>query len=195
MFTGNHVIDELKSDYQYTDNILQRLIELLEFYASIHGKALVVRFDLKYPESYRHVHSNDDIMKFSAYIVQFYKHQGYDPFYMWVREQETGLHPHYHFLILLNGNNVRSYHYVFETAKSFWGNILGVSPLGLVDHCAKGKGGTLHENGILLIRASGNYYERCSDVLRQVSYMAKFDGKGDYLDGVRNFGMSRLHRR
>ncbi|WP_082140189.1 YagK/YfjJ domain-containing protein [Desulfovibrio sp. TomC] len=195
MFTGNHVLDELKRDYPYTDNILQKLIQMLEFYAGIHGKALVVRFDLKYPEGYREVYFNDSIMKFSAYIVQFYKNQGYDPCYMWVREQETSLHPHYHFLILLNGNKVRSYHYVFETAKSFWGNILGVSPLGLVDHCTKGKDGTFHENGILLVRSNGNYCERCSDVLRQVSYMAKFDGKGDYLDGLRNFGMSRLHRR
>jgi len=134
MFTGNHMIEELKKDYPYTDNIFEKLIQMLEFYTSTHGKSLVVRFDLKYPEEYREVFFNDSIMKFSAYIVQLYKHQGLDPYYMWVREQETSLHPHYHFLILLNGNKIRAYHHVFDTARHFWGNILGANPLGLVDH-------------------------------------------------------------
>ena len=189
----NNVLDHLKFSFSYTDNILNRLIQLLSFYTSKHGKTLVVRCDLKYPTDYKEVFYNDDIVRFSAYIIQHYKHQGYDPYYMWVREQEASLHPHYHFLILLNGNKVRAYHHVFDTARSMWGNIIGSSQQGLIDHCTRSKNGEQHENGILLVRSSEDYQQRYGEVLRQVSYMAKFDGKGDYLDGLRNFGMSRLH--
>lgn len=187
-----HSTTTQSSPYAYEDSILSALGKLLNFYTEQHGKVLAVRFDLHYPLQNDLTVINQDISRCMAKIVQKYKRQGLDPYYIWAREQENSHNPHYHCLILLNGNRVKSYAHVFQTAETLWGNTLGVPAAGLVHHCTQGKNGISHENGIMLRRCDNNYQERCSEVLRQTSYLAKTDGKAGYNDGLRDFGMSRI---
>ena len=180
------------ANYEYDDSILTAIGNLLNHYTEKHGKTLVVRFDLRYPQAYSREITNQDVSRCMAKIVQRYKRQGYDPYYIWVREQVGSNHPHYHCCLFLNGNRVRSYNHVFQTAESLWGSTLNLPAVGLVHHCTTNSQGIPHENGILLRRSDENCQARFEDVQRQTSYMAKAEGKASPKDGLRNFGMSRI---
>ena len=192
MLNVHSVLEELEQKYDYVDNILEGIINLLIHYSNRHGKTLVVRFDVSFPEVYCGDVGNSAIVSCVAKVVQKYKRDGLDPFYMWVRERRTSANPHYHCVLLLNGNKVWSYSHVFSVVERLWGSTIGFDAGGLIDHCTKSKCGVFHENGILLIRAANNFQERFNDVVRQVTYMAKSSGKYEYNDGLRNFGMSRI---
>lgn len=183
---------DIISQYSYNDNILTALGNLLNCYTETHGKALVVRFDMRYPVNYEKEVKHRDISRCMQKIIQVYKRKGFDPMYMWAREQSSSPHPHYHCVLLLNGNRTQSPYPVFQAAERLWGSTLGVVPDGLINYCTQGKDGTPHENGIMLRRCDANYQERTYDVQRQVSYMAKTEGKGTYNDGIRDYGMSVL---
>ena len=193
MVDSQYVTTQLKSQYNYLDNIFDRLIQLLDFYIAKHGKVLVVRFDIRYPQSYPSVLSNDHIQTCIKNVRQLYKRIGYDPYYMWTREQKTSLHPHYHCVLLLNGNKVQSFSHVFEHAERFWANAIGDLTTGLIDHCMANPWMSGYQNGIMLIRASPNVQVTYDSVVVQLSYLAKMADKRDYGDPWRNFGMSELH--
>lgn len=183
---------QLAAHFSYNEDILTHLGSLFSYYTEKHGKVLVVRFDISYPVHHEVTSIQTDISRCIQKIAQKYKRQGYDPAYMWVREQQNSIHPHYHCVLLLNGNRVRSYNHVFQTAESLWGSTIGADASGLVHHCTVSKHGTPHENGIMLRRCDSDYAERCQQVQQQVSYLAKSGGKGEPHDGMRDFGMSRI---
>jgi hypothetical protein len=128
-----------------------------------------------------------------AKLVQKYRRQRLDPFYMWTREIQTSLHPHYHCVLLLNGNLVKSFSHVFENAKMFWGNTIGDGTPGLIDHCIQNPWIPGYQNGIMLIRCSPDAQMTYDKVVVQLSYLAKMAGKREPGDPWRNFGMSELH--
>lgn len=192
MFDSCQVSTKLKSQYHYVDNMFERLIKLLDFYANKHGKVLVVRFDITYPLLYPKVMSNEHIRLCMAKLVQKYKRHGFDPYYMWTREQKVSLHPHYHCVLLLNGNLVRSFSHVFENARMLWSSTIGDNTPGLIDHCIDNPWMPGYENGIMLVRAKADAQITYDAVVTQLSYLAKMADKRDYGDPWRNFGMSEL---
>jgi|APHig6443717817_1056837.scaffolds.fasta_scaffold19373_2 hypothetical protein len=186
-----NIVSELKSKYNYNDLIFDRLIFLLNHYIHKHGKTLVVRFDLRYPAKYFSMESNH-ICPFVAKLVQKYKRLSLDPYYMWTREQNIGEHPHYHCLILLNGNKVRSFHHVFENARNLWGSTIGDPTPGLVHHCTADCQSQNFTNGIMIVRSSVDFHNAYNQVVIQASYIAKAAYKRSHGDPWRNFGMSEL---
>ena len=110
----------LMTRYDYEYSIFQKLIELLNFYLNKHSKCLVVRFDLTFPLNYMSVATNVLISSFTQKLIQKYKRQRLDPFYIWAREQNTSDHPHYHFALLLNGHKIESFYHVLMNAQSLW---------------------------------------------------------------------------
>ena len=193
MFNSHYVTIQLKSEWDYEDNILDRLIELLNFYIDRHGKVLVVRFDVRYPQSYQAVFSNKHIKSCIAKLRQWYKRKGYDPYYMWVREMKTSLHPHYHCVLLLNGNKKQSFHDIFINSGMLWSSTIKDSTPGLIDHCTQNQHIPGYQNGIMIVRARPDAQAQYDAVLTQLSYLAKMAGKRDYGDPWRDFGMSELH--
>lgn len=182
----------LTQTYEYNETILTALGSLLSHYTETHAKTLVVRFDISYPSIYPEEVKRNDISRCMQKVIQKYKRMGYDPCYLWAAEQRTSAHPHYHCVIFLNGNMTRNPFYFFQTVENFWGSTIGVPAQGLIHHCTQGKDGTRHENGIMLRRADSDFNDRIQDVQRQISYLAKSKGKGEYNDGMRDFGMSRI---
>jgi len=122
--------------YSYRNEILTTLETMLKFYTKQHSKCLIVRFDVHYPSGYPFPYSNADISSCMAYVIKKYKRQGLDPYYLWVREQHTSSFPHYHCVLLLDGQKVMSYRHVFTTVEKAWSNTLGGYPVsGCVHYC------------------------------------------------------------
>lgn len=173
-------------------HIQNRLTELQEHVCAKHGKVLSVRFDVHYPQAYEAPGDNKHISRMIAKLVQHYDRQGLDPHYAWAREQESSSHPHYHCILFLNGNKVRSFSHVFSNAKKYWGSTIRADVGGCIHHCTRGKDGVEHENGILISRSRDDYPEKFNEVHHQVSYLAKTAGKGNPKDGIRDVGTSRI---
>lgn len=177
---------------ELNDEIQAKLTELQEGFCKKHCKAMAVRFDIRYPESYQSSGDNKDISRMIAKLVQEYSRKGYDPAYIWVREQNTSHNPHYHCAILLNGNKTRRYRQILNSAERFWRSTINIDTTGCIDHCRKG------ENGMLIVTkrdgSADNYHDNFDAVHYQLSYLAKQNGKATEKDGVRNFGMSRIKR-
>lgn len=166
--------------------IHNNLTELLNNYLQRHSKVLVVRADVTYPLAYPPVIDNFHIQRCMAKTIQFFQRKGLDPAYMWVRKQNTSIHPHYHCIFLLNGHKTQSSQYLFNILERYWGNTIRFSPKGLIDYCMDN--GQQHENGNIITRTGGipEY------VYRQMSYLAKPYSKAEANDGLRDFGMSRI---
>jgi hypothetical protein len=162
--------------------------QLIGVYLMKHSKVLPVRFDLRYPHDKIMGADNTDISKCMSKIIQKFKRDGLDPVYMWVREQALNHNPHYHCLILLNGHKTRSPEMVFDVAARLWASTICDYTNGLVHHCDKTRTGEYQVNGELIYRQDAIF----PHVERQISYMAKPNGKGTLNDGLRDFGMSRI---
>ena len=165
---------------------------LLEDYLNRHSKALVVRFDVHYPENYPMVSGNEDISACIAYVVKKYKRQELDPSYIWVREQHCSIHPHYHCALFLNGQKVRGYRHVFQNVEEAWERTLGDSISGCINYCLSDDDPDY--NGKMIRRDAGSviFDIRRNEVLHQLSYLAKAYTKELGYDGLRNFGCSRI---
>lgn len=172
-------------------DIQTKLTALQEHVCNKHCKVLAVRFDVRYPEKYNAPGDNKDISKMMAKTAQVYRRKGYDPAYMWTREQNTSSNPHYHAIMYLNASKIRHYNHVFKTAENLWGSTIGASVSGCIEHCTR-KG----ENGMLIVTkrdgTKDSYHDNFDAVHYQASYIAKESGKAREKDSVRNFGMSRL---
>lgn len=177
---------------QTNETIQQKLTQLQEHMCNKHCKVLAIRFDITYPENYQSPNNNDDISKTMAKVAQEFRRKGYDPSYMWVREQHTSHNPHYHCAMFLNGSKTRHYHQVFASVERLWASTIKEDASGCIDHCMR------KENGMLIVTkrdgSKDNYHDNFDEVHYQFSYLAKSAGKAPDNDGLRNFGMSRIGR-
>ena len=179
-------------NHEYRGEILRSLGTLLNFYTQKHSKAMAVRFDVHYPDTFVGVCHNAYISTCMAYVVKKYKRKGYDPHYMWVIEQNLSMHPHYHCVLLLNAQKVLGFTHVFETVKKAWARTLGMPIPGCINHCLSETDPDY--NGKVMRRDAGQkaYQARQQEVFDQISYLAKSYSKLTGQDCIRNFGMSRI---
>ena len=179
-------------DLTVKDNIQSKLSEMLDYMTEKHSKVLPLRFDLKYPAEMIAPHSNRHISRCMTKIRQKYHRQGLDPHFFWVREQDASHNPHYHCVLLLNGNKVRAFNHVFVTAAQLWGNTIGSDQKGLVYHCTDREKGIPRDNGTLLSRTDPEYKEKFQRVHWHQSYLSKTEDKAAPKDNLRDYGYSRM---
>jgi hypothetical protein len=122
------------------------------------------------------------IYQFSAKLIQNLKRHDLDPMYIWVREQHSSIHPHYHFAVFVNGNKIHHPASVTEIAYNLWSYTLGIEAKGLVNY----------DTSVMIRRTDIHVQEQIDKAIEVLSYLAKDYSKGSIGDGVRNFGMSRL---
>jgi len=168
-------------DLPIIENIQESIESLFDFYTNKHNKVLVIRFDVRYPNSDGICVTSKNISNFIAYLVKKYKRKGYDPYYIWVKEQNTSSHPHYHFTLFLNGNKVKYGYQFLAVIEDIWGRTINCDESGLIFYC----------DDFMLRRNEANYDQKVYDASFCVSYLAKEHGK-NHEGNTRNFGMSRL---
>lgn len=184
-------VDENKKQGCYKD-ILQRILDILTYYSSKHNKALFIRFDVRFPSSYSNDRSNQTFSKFIACFIKFYKRNGLDPAYIWVREQSYEQHQHYHCILLLDGNKIQSYYHVLRQAEEMWGNKVEANHSGLIEFCNKTRSGDGQTNGILIRRNKESFPDIFRSCFHWASYLAKTSTKDSSPLWVREFGSSRI---
>lgn len=161
------------------ENIMDKYHDTLEQSLAAHSKVMQVRLDLRYPENgyttpdSKHIHDFNYNLKRNIARQKCAGDHDPDPKLIWVREQNRSEHPHYHVLLLVNGNAMRNPHSIFEKADRLWGRALGVDPTGLVHHCTKGRHGNKQENGIMIRRGTADEAAQRAKCEQQASYLAK----------------------
>jgi len=178
-----------ESSYPVMVDMYQQFLTLLDQYHKEHSRIFPVRFDLHYPQEISGNRSNTDISNCMFKINQYFKRKGSDPVYAWVREEsENSDNPHYHCILLLNGQKKRNINEVYDVAKRLWCSTIQSDSSGLLDKCNK-RG----LNGIMINRSDEEHQKQVDNVVRQLSYMSKPLHKSEHNDGHRNYGMSRIH--
>ncbi len=188
--------------YNY-EIILHKIKDTFDYMISKHNKVLFIRFDLHFPYGYQGDGTNKELSDFLRLFKEYYTRHGIDVHYIWVREQsETKSIPHYHCVVLFDGNKIQKYFSVLERASAVWSRIVGFTAEGLVNYCNRDYNGKRVENGIMIRRPSSiatgerlqeleaefrSDYEKC---FRWASYLAKVNQKSMTPYSVRRFGTS-----
>ena len=100
-YKGLNILPYRKHGEEKRVDILERLRSILFYMLDNHCKVIQTRFDLHYPELQDFEYMNRDIYSFiNEFIKSLNKRycSGHyvDTKYLWVREQKTSCHPHYH---------------------------------------------------------------------------------------------------
>lgn len=190
-FNGKEILEYKNKDIGMDAQILQNIDEHIKDALKRHGKVFAIRFDIYFPEE----ESNKTFSRFQAEFMRKERRAGYDPSYVAVREiGEQSCHPHYHELLLVNGNTTRSIYKHIENANAAMNLTLGLNhkePTGFI-HNSIDKNGILR-NGITICRMDSSKADE-NEVYRQASYLAKDWQKGTP-EGMRELFCSNLKRR
>ena len=187
---GDPVLEDVGSGYD--QDILARLDALLEDMNRRHSKVLFVRFDIRFPQHMQAGADNTQFVKFLNSFTTFCRRKKYDPAYLWVREQNSGINQHYHCLILLDGQKIQHYYAVLCASEKLWGQQLNTPCQSLVHFCDKDRDGAPQRNGLMIRKdkyAEEGMLERC---LEWGKYLAKNETKGNTPSGIRSVGNSRI---
>ena len=163
----------------YNPAIQNRINVLLTSALTVHAQVLLIRFDVRYPLGYIAPVDNSLFQKFIETYRRYLDRNGFKPLYLWVREQNTSVNPHYHVFFLLEA--IR-YMPNLNHADELWANVLGlpVGSKGLLHFC--------NPNGTMLRRDSKSDATSAAGYL---SYLAKDYSKLP-VESVRLWGSSVL---
>jgi len=156
--------------------IMHRIIEQLQTGFAIHGRLMVVRFDL-HSDSFQA--DNAEIRAFRRRIMVWVErtYQTRHIGFVWARERETTKHQHYHFALWIDGNKIQH-------------------PKRLLTHIMQTWEAIDPSNHTMPYIKKPFYFvdnqEALADVVYRVSYLAKTRGKGYRPDQVKDYSTSRL---
>ena len=178
----------------YRQDIKNRAQALLQHVNDKHSKTFFVRFDVRFPEGFDTPKDNQIFRTFMANFAKNLDRKGYDPHYLWVREQANADKQHYHVALLLNGNKVQKSYPVLQTASKLWTKKVNADSgaNGLVHYCNKSYRGEPKANELMIRRGSSNTDQLRNETLNSMNYLAKEYSKGSAPHCVREFGSSRL---
>ncbi|MCO1948124.1 inovirus Gp2 family protein [Pseudomonas aeruginosa] len=190
----------------FIEQYLTRLHSTIECSLKQYSRVFAFRVDLRLPlgvELPDYVYTNEVISRFLESFKAKIEHDrqrartryryAHDSRvrYVWAREESRGERPHYHLLILLNGDayftvgrKTSSKQNIFHRLQEAWASALGlggeeVSGLVEIPRAA----------GYLVSRAAGDHGE-LADLFLRASYLCKAATK-NYGDGQHGFGCSR----
>ncbi len=169
-------------------DILDKIYGLFNYMINKHNKILFVRFDVTYPENYNAPEGNDIFEKFIANFIKNRSRAGYDPKYLWVREQHTSSNSHYHCILLLDGNKTQNIYGHLAEVEKFWSNALRLDineTKGLINYCNR------YSDGMMIRRNTTDFNSQLTAAYQWASYLGKINSK-QRIDGVRNYGCSIL---
>lgn len=187
--TGHGELDE---------KYLIKIDETIKLALNAYPRTSAMRVDLRYPKGYTVV-ENNHISKFIASFKAIIradlnkKKRGKStPRFIWVKEQDSSNHPHYHIVVFLNGNIYSNLGYF--TAKEgntaarirqAWASALGVHIIDIDGAVYFTDNATYTLN-----KTDSNYKAQYDDLFYRLSYFAKKATK-HYGNGSKNFGSSR----
>ncbi|MBI9113314.1 inovirus-type Gp2 protein [Maridesulfovibrio ferrireducens] len=193
-YKGNSILTSKEKGLGCNTEILDKIRGFMNYTTQIHNKVLVVRLDLRYPKNYHAPEDNSHISEFTSKYIKQLKREGYDPYYLWVREQSREKHQHYHLMIAVDGNKMQFPHKLMTTAEKHWASTIGSDQDGLVDHCNKSRQGESQPNSYRLRRNDPDFDQVYDECHKRCSYLAKENTKGCAPKRAREVGCSRIPR-
>jgi len=200
IYKGYTINTNKEKGYGCFIHILNNYHTCLENMKQSHSKVIQIRFDLTYPRDggiipqYEHIQIFNFYFKRSLLRKVIPSGHSLDPRLVWTRELHTSQVPHFHHLVLLNGNAVQHWYEIVKMAEWQWGLVLGIDPTGLVHYCDKTPDGKKQENGIMY-RSDRSEAERLRQenlMYYQASYLAKIRGKEGNQKGAWRSGSTRI---
>ncbi|WP_163296184.1 inovirus-type Gp2 protein [Desulfovibrio sp. JC022] len=191
-YKGNSILTDKEKGYGCKTEILDAMRSVIDSSVQKHNKVLCVRFDLRFPSGTSASEKNKNIQDFASKYKKHFKRQGYDPQYLWVREQSREKRQHYHLMVTVNGNKIQYPNRLLSKAEDLWKSTIGSEQDGLVDHCNRSRKGENQPNSYMLRRNAPDFdqvYDRCH---KRCSYLTKENTKGYAPKGHREFGYSRI---
>lgn len=193
-------------DYAYRFSIQSRVRELIDDMISCHNKVLPIRLDLHFPDGYWHNGGNDEIEQFNKRLAQHYRYHGLDIRYLAVREQNISSNPHYHVLVLVDGNKHQHPAAVHGVANHIWKGVVDSKQDGLVNFCYHQPNHPIpalevirrpsaNASGDTLLLQQAQFDRAVSIALAHADYLAKEMTKGNAPDGVREMLASQVRAR
>ncbi len=171
--------------HQVVDKMYSKGSELVNAYRARHSKVFMTRFDLQYHQDTQRGQDNKDIQRCMASVAKNLKRKHLDPAYIWAREQRESHNPHYHLLVLVNGNKTQYAKTIYDVVNSNWLSATNQTGGGLVHRCKE-------ENGKLWGEMLRRGEEPTEWSMGKLTYLCKPQAKGERNDGLRDFGMSRI---
>ena len=174
--------------------MLNKQKDLYESYLKKHNKVLAVRYDLRFPASYKQGGSNEEIKKHVQRMRKTFARKKSDPKYLWAREQSSKEHQHYHVVFFVDGNKHQHPSAVHKEAEKQWANSLGVSKeevKGLVDYCISKRGEGEGRAHYTLRRNKADFDEEKQKCFKRISYLAKVSTKGKANKYCNEYGYSQ----
>ncbi len=170
--------------FKFNNQTLSKLEKLFNHTITKHNKVFFVRFDVRFPDCFNIPNHNELISNFTESFIRYFKRKKYDPYYLWVREQSESNNPHYHFIVLLDGNKIQYANTVWFKAEEVWNKQLLYPPnnKGLINYCNS------FESGKMIHR---NKEHTFNQAFKWASYLAKDDCK-NINNSYRSVGMSRV---
>lgn len=187
----------------YRANIQGKIEELIDEANERHNKVLPIRMDFHFPQGYQHNGENEEIQKLHKRVSRRDRYRRTDSRYLTVREQNTSDCPHYHTLLLVDGNKHQNPRGIQEEVASIWLDIVGSDQKGIVNFCKHQEGYPIPPLEMIRrpsSRATGEQLEKQTaafEKARQVAldhadYLAKETTKGNAPDGVREMLASQV---
>ncbi|WP_281760937.1 YagK/YfjJ domain-containing protein [Pseudodesulfovibrio nedwellii] len=190
--------------------ILQRLYDSMWWMTGKHCRVLAIRFDLHFPVDYKSKGENVEIQHFfkimrdNARNLSKRKGAKIDLHYVWVKEQKSSKHPHYHCIVFVNGSVVRDYRRFLGKVIKVWGRVLDRDAKNYVWPCDRNQKGMAVENGVILERpprkasvctlidSTISFNSAIDHLFYRASYLAKTNQKQDASPDSHRFGASQL---
>jgi len=153
------------------------MINQVDALLSHHSKVLAIRFDL---HIYQQTKDNKIITVFNRRLFKWLKRKynlkriGF----IWCRELETAKQQHYHYVLMVNGHQVRHPVEILLKVKEIWEQHLNHS----LEYTPKNCYYNIKRDGFDSIQAA----------IWRISYLAKARGKGYKPDQTKNYGTSRI---
>ena len=194
----SHSNQKIRDGTQRTD-IFQAISARLEYMTSKFSRVLFFRFDLRIPQDFPHeVHDNQILSIFLNSFTTYLNRLGIEHQYLWVREQQTSVHPHYHLIFLLNGNLTYNPHRHLNRAERLWSNLFNstneTENRGLLHRCNRRADGSPQSNHIRLQRGSATYLDDIERCLLWAKYLSKENSKGLAPRHVHEWGASLIRK-
>jgi len=186
--------------------MFNRGAQLIEGMCNQHNKVLPIRCDIHFPAGYVHDGRNAEIKDLHKRLKWHFSYNGVDLAYITVREINKAAVPHYHIMVMVDGNKLQSPHHIWDAIEHIWNSIVGCQGNGLVHRCYAIQGDLPVPPLEMLRRPSSvatayvkeqqqQSFERgFMTALGHLEYLAKTVTKGQAGKGNREYFASRARR-
>ncbi len=187
-----------KTKSGYHGEILEALAVMLKA-MTFRRWNFIFALTLKFPEVYPLQTDNTLLV---AFLKWFAERLGYKvPYhYLWVREQDRGVHPHFHIIFIVDGDRIYSGWRWMLTAEEIWAKVLDIpSAAGLLEASDPEQFPLEHapaykrsvSSGMMIDNRAVDVAARRQEVYYWLCYFAKISTKCAGT-GYRSFGTSRF---